>query len=164
MTFPAYPDKMEATKKGACMDMGSRRMQIVGIVLAVLMAAMLAGTLWAYRPVSLAEAADARTGLEPKVAVVVRLDEMDGDVHTSYEAYDPALLVDTTRLRLVRRSSIAPLDGMCKIVIIGEDNIICSFDYNLTTNSIYIGDRIYALRSTQSAPLSELVSAVCGEV
>ena len=39
MTFPAYPDKMEATKKGACMDMGSRRMQIVGIVLAVLMAA-----------------------------------------------------------------------------------------------------------------------------
>ena len=74
------------------MDMGSRRMQIVGIVLAVLMAAMLAGTLWAYRPVSLAEAADARTGLEPKVAVVVRLDEMDGDVHTSYEAYDTALL------------------------------------------------------------------------
>ena len=74
------------------------------------------------------------------------------------------LLVDTTRLRLVRRSSIAPLDGMCKIVIIGEDNIICSFDYNLTTNSIYIGDRIYALRSTQSVPLSELVSAVCGEV
>ena len=116
------------------MDMGSRRMQIVGIVLAVLMAALLAVTLWAYRPVSLAEAADARTGLEPKVAVVVRLDEMDGDVHTSYEAYDPALLeqmellVDTTRLRLVRRSSIAPLDGMCKIVIIGEDNIICSFD------------------------------------
>ena len=41
------------------MDMGSRRMQIVGIVLAVLMAALLAGTLWAYRPVSLAEAADA---------------------------------------------------------------------------------------------------------
>ena len=152
------------------MDMGSRRMQIVGIVLAVLMAAMLAGTLWAYRPVSLAEAADARTGLEPKVAVVVRLDEMDGDVHTSYEAYDPALLeqmellVDTTRLRLVRRSSIAPLDGMCKIVIIGEDNIICSFDYNLTTNAIYIGDRSYALRSTQSAPLSELTAAICGEV
>ena len=49
------------------MDMGSRRMQIVGIVLAVLMAALLAVTLWAYRPVSLAEAADARTGLEPKV-------------------------------------------------------------------------------------------------
>ena len=41
------------------MDMGSRRMQIVGIVLAVLMAALLAVTLWAYRPVSLAEAADA---------------------------------------------------------------------------------------------------------
>ena len=44
------------------MDMGSRRMQIVGIVLAVLMAALLAVTLWVYRPVSLAEAADARTG------------------------------------------------------------------------------------------------------
>ena len=53
---------------------------------------------------------------------------------------------------------------MCKIVIIGEDSIICSFDYNLDTNAIYIGDRIYALRSTQSEPLSELVSAVCGEV
>lgn len=84
------------------------------------------------------------------MAVVVRLDEMDGDVHTSYEAYDPALLeqmellVDTTRLRLVRRSSIAPLDGMCKIVIIGEDNIICSFDYNLTTTPSTSGDRIYA--------------------
>ena len=35
------------------MDMGSRRMQIVGIVLAVLMAALLAVTLWVYRPVSL---------------------------------------------------------------------------------------------------------------
>ena len=42
------------------MDMGSRRMQIVGIVLAVLMAALLAVTLWVYRPVSLAEAADAQ--------------------------------------------------------------------------------------------------------
>ena len=153
------------------MDMGSRRMQIVGIVLAVLIAAVLAGALWAYRPVSLAEAADARTGLEPKVVVVRRLDEMDGNgTSHEYQAYDPALLeqmellVDTARLRLVRRSSIAPLDGMCKIVIIGEDEIICSFDYSLTTNSIYIGDRIYALRSTQSAPLSELVSAVCGEV
>ena len=73
-------------------------------------------------------------------------------------------LVDTARLRLVRRSSTAPLDGMCMVLIIGEDNIICSFDYNLTTNAIYIGDRIYALRSTQSEPLSELVSAVCGEV
>lgn len=96
------------------MDMGSRRMQIVGIVLAVLMAAMLAVTLWAYRPVSLAEAADARTGLEPKVVVVVRLDEMDGNgTSHEYQAYDPALLeqmellVDTARLRLVRRSSIA---------------------------------------------------------
>ena len=149
------------------MDMGSRRMQIVGIVLAVLMAAMLAVTLWAYRPVSLAEAADARTGLEPKVVVVVRLDEMDGNgTSHEYQAYDPALLeqmellVDTARLRLVRRSSIAPLDGMCKIVIIGEDEII----YNLTTNAIYIGDRIYALRSTQSEPLSELTAAICGEV
>ena len=148
------------------MDMGSRRMQIVGIVLAVLMAAMLAVTLWAYRPVSLA-----RTGLEPKVVVVVRLDEMDGNgTSHEYQAYDPALLeqmellVDTAQLRLVRRSSIAPLDGMCKIVIIGEDNIICSFDYNLTTNAIYIGDRIYALRSTQSEPLSELTAAICGEV
>ena len=146
-------------------------MQIVGIVLAVLMAALLAVTLWAYRPVSLAEAADARTGLEPKVVVVVRLDEMDGNGNShEYQAYAPALLeqmellVDTARLRLVRRSSIAPLDGMCKIVIIGEDEIICSFDYNLTTHAIYSGDRIYALRSTQSAPLSELVSAVCGEV
>ena len=75
------------------MDMGSRRMQIVGIVLAVLMAAMLAVTLWAYRPVSLAEAADARTGLEPKVVVVVRLDEMDGNgTSHEYQAYDPALL------------------------------------------------------------------------
>ena len=145
------------------MDMGSRRMQIVGIVLAVLMAALLAVTLWAYRPVSLAEAADARTGLEPKVVVVVRLDEVDGNgTSHEYQAYAPALLeqmellVDTARLRLVRRSSTAPLDGMCKI--------ICSFDYNLTTNAIYIGDRIYALRSTQSEPLSELVSAVCGEV
>ena len=153
------------------MDMGSRRMQIVGIVLAVLMAAMLAVTLWAYRPVSLAEAADARTGLESKVAVVVRLDELDGNgTFHEYQAYDPALLeqmellVDTAQLRLVRRSSIAPLDGMCKIVIIGEDNIICSFDYNLTTNAIYIGDRIYALRSTQSEPLSELTAAICGEV
>ena len=152
------------------MDMGSRRMQIVGIVLAVLMAALLAVTLWAYRPVSLAEAADARTGLEPKVVVVVRLDEMDGNgTSHEYQAYDPALLeqmelVDTARLRLVRRSSIAPLDGMCKIVIIGEDEIICSFDYNLTTNAIYIGDRIYALRSTQSEPLSELTAAICGEV
>lgn len=97
------------------MDMGSRRMQIVGIVLAVLMAALLAVTLWAYRPVSLAEAADARTGLEPKVVVVVRLDEMDGNgTSHEYQAYDPALLeqmellVDTARLRLVRRSSIAP--------------------------------------------------------
>ena len=45
----------------------------------MLMAAMLAGTLWAYRPVSLARRRDARTGLEPKVAVVVRLDELDGD-------------------------------------------------------------------------------------
>ena len=141
------------------MDMGSRRMQIVGIVLAVLMAALLAVTLWVYRPVSLAEAADARTGLEPKVAVVVRLDEMDGDVHTSYEAYDPALLeqmellVDTTRLRLVRRSSIAPLDGMCKIVIIGEDNIICSFDYNLTTNSIYIGCPDMSYKSSNNATI-----------
>ena len=150
------------------MDMGSRRMQIVGIVLAVLMAALLAVTLWVYRPVSLAEAADARTGLEPKV---VRLDEMDGNgTSHEYQAYDPALLeqmellVDTARLRLVRRSSIAPLDGMCKIVIIGEDEIICSFDYNLTTNAIYIGDRIYALRSTQSEPLSELTAAICGEV
>ncbi|UQT46760.1 hypothetical protein M5E87_16045 [Flavonifractor plautii] len=96
------------------MDMGSRRMQIVGIVLAVLMAAMLAVT-WAYRPVSLAEAADARTGLEPKVVVVVRLDEMDGNgTSHEYQAYDPALLeqmellVDTAQLRLVRRSSIAP--------------------------------------------------------
>ena len=135
------------------MDMGSRRMQIVGIVLAVLMAALLAGTLWAYRPVSLAEAADARTGLESKVAVVdpALLEQME-------------LLVDTARLRLVRRSSTAPLDGMCMVLIIGEDNIICSFDYNLDTNAIYIGDRIYALRSTQSEPLSELVSAVCGEV
>ena len=133
------------------MDMGSRRMQIVGIVLAVLMAALLAVTLWVYRPVSLAEAADARTGLEPKVVVVVRLEQMER-------------LVDTARLRLVRRSSIAPLDGMCKIVIIGEDEIICSFDYNLTTNAIYIGDRIYALRSTQSEPLSELTAAICGEV
>ena len=52
----------------------------------------------------------------------------------------------------------------CKIVIIGEDEIICSFDYNLTTNAIYIGDRIYALRSTQSEPLSELTAAICGEV
>ena len=152
------------------MDMGSRRMQVVGIVLAVLMAAMLAVTLWAYRPVSLAEAADARTGLELKVAVVVRLDEMDGDVHASYEAYDPALLeqmellVDTARLRLVRRSSIAPQNGMCMVSLIGEDEIICSFDYSLTTNSIYIGDRIYALRSTQSEPLSELTAAICGEV
>ena len=153
------------------MAMGSRRMQIVGIVLAVLMAAMLAVTLWAYRPVSLAEAADARTGLEPKVAVVVRLDELDGNgTFHEYQAYDPALLeqmellVDTARLRLVRRSSTAPLDGMCMVLIIGEDNIICSFDYNLDTNAIYIGDRIYALRSTESAPLSELVSAVCGEV
>ena len=146
------------------MDMGSRRMQIVGIVLAVLMAALLAVTLWAYRPVSLAEAADARTGLEPKVVGVVRLDEMDGNgTSHEYQAYDPALL-DTARLRLVRRSSIAPLDGMCKIVIIGEDEIICSFDYNLTTNAIYIGDRIYALRSTQSEPLSELTAAICGEV
>ena len=150
------------------MDMGSRRMQIVGIVLAVLMAALLAVTLWVYRPVSLAEAADARTGLEPKVVVVVRLDEMDGNgTSHEYQAYDPALLeqmellVDTARLRLVRRSS---LDGMCKIVIIGEDEIICSFDYNLTTNAIYIGDRIYALRSTQSEPLSELTAAICGEV
>jgi hypothetical protein len=150
------------------MDMGSRRMQIVGIVLAVLMAALLAVTLWVYRPVSLAEAADARTGLEPKVVVVVRLDEMDGNgTSHEYQAYDPALLeqmellVDTARLRLVRRSSIAPLDGMCKI---GEDEIICSFDYNLTTNAIYIGDRIYALRSTQSEPLSELTAAICGEV
>ena len=50
------------------------------------------------------------------------------------------------------------------VLIIGEDNIICSFDYNLDTNAIYIGDRIYAFRSTESAPLSELVSAVCGEV
>lgn len=90
------------------MDMGSRRMQIVGIVLAVLMAAMLAVTLWAYRPVSLAEAADARTGLEPKVVVVVRLDEMDGNgTSHEYQAYDPALLeqmellVDTAQLRLV---------------------------------------------------------------
>ena len=74
------------------------------------------------------------------------------------------LLVDTAQLRLVRRSSTAPLDGMCMVLIIGEDNIICSFDYNLDTNAIYIGDRIYALRSTESAPLSELVSAVCGEV
>ena len=41
------------------MDMGSRRMQIVGIVLAVLIAALLSVTLWVYRPVSLAEAADA---------------------------------------------------------------------------------------------------------
>ena len=153
------------------MDMGSRRMQIVGIVLAVLMAALLAVTLWVYRPVSLAEAADARTGLEPKVVVVVRLDEMDGNgTSHEYQAYDPALLeqmellVDTARLRLVRRSSIAPLDGMCKIVIIGKDGIICSFDYNLTTNAIYIGDRIYALRSTQSEPLSELTAAICGEV
>ena len=153
------------------MDMGSRRMQIVGIVLAVLMAALLAGTLWAYRPVSLAEAADARTGLESKVAVVVRLDELDGNgTFHEYQAYDPALLeqmellVDTARLRLVRRSSTAPLDGMCMVLIIGEDNIICSFDYNLDTNAIYIGDRIYALRSTQSEPLSELVSAGCGEV
>ena len=147
------------------MDMGSRRMQIVGIVLAVLMAALLAVTLWVYRPVSLAEAADARTGLEPKVVVVVRLDEMDGNgTSHEYQAYDPALLEDTARLRLVRRSSIAPLDGMCKIVIIGEDEIICSFDYNLTTNAIYIGDRIYALRSTQSEPLSELTAAICGEV
>ena len=40
----------------------------------------------------------------------------------------------------------------------------CSFDYNLTTNAIYIGDRIYALRSTQSEPLSELTAAICGEV
>ena len=109
------------------MDMGSRRMQIVGIVLAVLIAALLAVTLWVYRPVSLAEAADARTGLEPKVVVVVRLDEMDGNgTSHEYQAYDPALLeqmellVDTARLRLVRRSSIAPLDGMCKIVIIGR--------------------------------------------
>ena len=61
---------MGVTEKGAWPRMGSRRMQIVGIVLAVLMAALLAVTLWAYRPVSLAEAADARTGLEPKVAVV----------------------------------------------------------------------------------------------
>lgn len=106
-------------------------MQIVGIVLAVLMAALLAVTLWAYRPVSLAEAADARTGLEPKVVVVVRLDEMDGNgTSHEYQAYDPALLeqmellVDTARLRLLRRSSIAPLDGMCKIVIIGEDNTL----------------------------------------
>ena len=150
------------------MDMGSRRMQIVGIVLAVLMAALLAVTLWVYRPVSLAEAADARTGLEPKVVVVVRLDEMDGNgTSHEYQAYDPALLeqmellVDTARLRLVRRSSIAPLDGMCKIVIIGEDEIICSFDYNLTTNAIYIGE---GLRSTQSEPLSELTAAICGEV
>ena len=75
------------------MDMGSRRMQIVGIVLAVLMAALLAVTLWVYRPVSLAEAADARTGLEPKVVVVVRLDEMDGNgTSHEYQAYDPALL------------------------------------------------------------------------
>ena len=138
------------------MDMGSRRMQIVGIVLAVLMAAMLAVTLWAYRPVSLAEAADARTGLEPKVAVVVRLDELDGNgTFHEYQAYDPALLeqmellVDTAQLRLVRRSSTAPLDGMCMVLIIGEDNIICSFDYNLDTNAIYIGDRI-----TRSAPPS----------
>ena len=73
------------------MDMGSRRMQIVGIVLAVLMAALLAVTLWVYRPVSLAEAADARTGLEPKVVVVVRLDEMDGNgTSHEYQAYDPA--------------------------------------------------------------------------
>lgn len=86
------------------------------------MAALLAVTLWVYRPVSLAEAADARTGLEPKVVVVVRLDEMDGNgTSHEYQAYDPALLeqmellVDTARLRLVRRSSIAPLDGMCKI-------------------------------------------------
>lgn len=105
------------------------------------------------------------------MVVVVRLDEVDGNgTSHEYQAYAPALLeqmellVDTARLRLVRRSSTAPLDGMCKIVIIGEDNIICSFDYNLTTNAIYIGDRIYALRSTQSEPLSELVSAVCGEV
>ena len=133
--------------------------------------ALLAVTLWVYRPVSLAEAADARTGLEPKVVVVVRLEEMDGNgTSHEYQAYDPALLeqmellVDTARLRLVRRSSIAPLDGMCKIVIIGEDEIICSFDYNLTTNAIYIGDRIYALRSTQSEPLSELTAAICGEV
>ena len=109
------------------MDMGSRRMQIVGIVLAVLMAALLAVTLWVYRPVSLAEAADARTGLESKVAVVVRLDELDGNgTFHEYQAYDPALLeqmellVDTARLRLVRRSSIAPLDGMCMVLIIGE--------------------------------------------
>lgn len=150
-------------------------MQIVGIVLAVLMAVVLAGTLWdalwTHRPVSLAEAADARTGLEPRVAVVVRLDEMDGNgTSHEYQAYDPALLeqmellVDTAQLRLVRRSSTAPLDGMCMVVIIGEDKIICSFDYNLDTNAIYIGDRIYALRSTQSEPLSELIAAVCGEV
>ena len=135
------------------------------------LSSLLAGTLWAYRPVSLAEAADARTGLESKVAVVVRLDELDGNgTFHEYQAYDPALLeqmellVDTAQLRLVRRSSTAPLDGMCMVLIIGEDNIICSFDYNLDTNAIYIGDRIYALRSTQSEPLSELVSAVCGEV
>lgn len=71
MTFPAYPDKMEATKKGACMDMGSRRMQIVGIVLAVLMAAMLAGTLWAYRRSRWRRRRTPAPGLEPKVAVVV---------------------------------------------------------------------------------------------
>ena len=145
-----------------------RKMVVPGYIIVL---AMLAVTLWAYRPVSLAEAADARTGLEPKVVVVVRLDEMDGNgTSHEYQAYDPALLeqmellVDTARLRLVRRSSIAPLDGMCKIVIIGEDNIICSFDYNLDTNAIYIGDRIYALRSTQSEPLSELTAAICGEV
>ena len=88
------------------MDMGSRRMQIVGIVLAVLMAALLAVTLWVYRPVSLAEAADARTGLEPKVVVVVRLDEMDGNgTSHEYQAYDPALLEQA------KKDYLAKLDG-----------------------------------------------------
>ena len=152
------------------MDMGSRRMQIVGIVLAVLMAALLAVTLWVYRPVSLAEAADARTGLEPKVVVVVRLDEMDGNGTSMNIRRTTPPCWSRWSCWWIPPGSVwsggapSPLDGMCKIVIIGEDEIICSFDYNLTTNAIYIGDRIYALRSTQSEPLSELTAAICGEV
>ena len=74
--------------------------------------------------------------------------------------------MDTARLRLVRRSS-APWTGMCKVVIIGRDNIICSFDYNLyNQRHLHRGpDKFTAAPAPPSrSPSPSSIAAICGEV
>ncbi|MFR4561067.1 MAG: hypothetical protein ACLT5P_07495 [Flavonifractor plautii] len=96
-----------------------------------------------------------RTG--PKVVVVVRLDEMDGNgTSHEYQAYDPPCWSRwscwwTPPSSVWSGGAPSPPGRHVPDRHHRWDNIICSFDYNLTTNAIYIGDRIYALRSPSGA-------------